>query len=113
MASSGDRGFLSRGLAIALLGLVVAVAFAYPVLRPADKEIRCAAIKQVEQVDGRSLVLEDRGLPGPDDCDSSTTAGEAEFPRLGYDCKIRDVHRHVIATASPNRHDGTCGQADR
>ena len=31
---------------------------------------------------------------------------------LGFDCKIRDAQRHVVATRTPNRADGTCGQPD-
>jgi hypothetical protein len=90
------------------------------------------------ELEGYEVMLQDSGdEPGPDECDgpdrpgrapedddggaedlppaSSTSLPPGYVPTetlplvvLGFDCRYRDADGEVVATATPNRPDGTC-----
>jgi hypothetical protein len=88
------------------------------------------------ELEGYQVMLQDSGdVPGPDPCDgpdrpgrgpdddggddlppaSSTSLPPGYVPDepeplvvLGFDCRYRDADGEVVATAEPNRPDGTC-----
>ena len=93
----------------------------------------------VPGLEGYSVTLQDGGDPGPDHCDGPDRPGRyeddpdddlglpapssTEIPPgsvlddgpsleplvLALDCRYRAIHGEVVATAVPNRPDGTCG----
>jgi len=87
-----------------------AVAFRVHDANQPHRVMLCAAGAVVIEVDGRQVLLEDQGEPGPDHCDAARVPRPGGQPVLGFDCRIRDVGGRVIETRAPNRPDHTCGQ---
>ncbi len=66
-------------------------------------------------VNGQFVELQDQHAPGRQE--ESELCGdfgrmEANMDVLGFDCKVRDPAGTVVATTTPNRKDGSCGQSD-
>jgi hypothetical protein len=71
----------------------------------------CAAQAPMAFVDGETVALEDHGFPGRDGCDiGRTDEGAGDMNVLGFDCRVRTPAGDVVASTTPNRADGTCGQ---
>jgi hypothetical protein len=70
----------------------------------------CAAQGQMAVVDGETVALEDHAFPGRDPCDVGRTHGTGDMNVLGFDCRVRTPAGEVVASTTPNRADGTCGQ---
>jgi hypothetical protein len=70
----------------------------------------CPAQGQMAVVDGETVALQDHSFPGRDPCDVGRTHGTGDINVLGFDCKIRTPAGEVVASTTPNRADGTCGQ---
>ena len=78
------------------------------------KVMLCLTGAVVVEVDGREVLLEDQGEPGPDHCDVDRVPRRGNGWRfvLGFDCRIRDAAGRVVGTRAPNRPDHTCGQEE-
>ena len=74
----------------------------------------CTTQLSVAGVGGRDAALQDQGSPGRDGCDLGDNGVTLERVRmeyeLDYDCLLRNRSGEVVASTTPNRADGTCGQ---
>jgi hypothetical protein len=70
----------------------------------------CNTMLSARSFQGGTVALEDQGGPGRDGCDDRHAGASFSWNVLGFDCKIRDPGDVVVATSTPNRADGTCGQ---
>jgi hypothetical protein len=70
----------------------------------------CPAQGQMAVVEGETVALQDRAFPGRDPCDVGRTHGTGDINVLGFDCRVRTPAGEVVASTTPNRADGTCGQ---
>lgn len=117
----GAKGSVRVLRSSVLVGLIlVGVGALWWNARPEPREKFCTLGLAFTTIDGQEVVLQDQGGPGRDGCDgnglpsqSTVASGLAIAPVLGFDCKVRDVNGTVVATTTPNRPDGTCGQAPR
>ena len=75
------------------------------------RESFCSEPLVVTRVDGHPVALQDQGAPGRDGCELPRV-GTKEFDVLGLDCRVRTDRNVVVASTTPNREDGTCGQPD-
>ena len=73
------------------------------------RESFCSAPLAVTTVDGHRVALQDQGAPGRDGCELPRI-GTKDFDVLGLDCRVRTNKNVVVASTTPNRSDGTCGQ---
>jgi hypothetical protein len=106
-----------RALVLATLGLASALLIGPLFVSPPRPPVFCSAGLPLSVVDGQMVVLQDQGKPGRHEEDEPCSGdygpnGVAGFNTLGFDCNLRDANGVVVGSSSPNRSDGTCGQAD-
>lgn len=74
------------------------------------REVFCTLGRaQIQTDDGREIVLEDQGDPGPGDCDGPQVLTNGADV-IGFDCRVREPSGDVVAELEPNQPDGRCGQ---
>ena len=118
MTSDAPR-WRRRRLTFAATGvLVIAGAFLFAPLfvGHSQSQVFCTLGLSTSSVDGQLVALQDQHAAGRDDpaeqCGDIAPNGDAQMNTLGFDCKVRDARGSVVATTTPNRRDGTCGQPD-
>lgn len=77
----------------------------------------CATGLAFTKIDDEMVALQDQASPGPSDCDLNVnhwlvTSEGAPDKVVGFDCWVRERAKGVVATSTPNRNDGTCGQPE-
>jgi hypothetical protein len=111
--STVDNGDVSkRPVIIARVVVVLAVsAAALFETRTTGSRMKCESVLRGAEIEGiGGVAFEDQGGPGRDGCDDRHAGAGLSWRVLGFDCKIRDPADVVVATTTPNRTDGTCGQ---
>jgi len=104
------RGRWGRTIEAITATFFVAIILTLPFfLTTPSRESFCSAPLAVTTVDGRTVALQDQGAPGRDGCELPRV-GTKTFDVLGLDCRVRTDRNVVIASTTPNRSDGTCGQ---
>jgi len=100
-------------LGVAAVVLVASALLIVPTFLGNAKPQRfCETGLHITTLNGETVAYEDQGSPGRDDCDGTTNSGGPQNHTLGFDCKIRNNAGAVVATTTPNRVDGDCGQPD-
>ena len=110
-----DRERRVQSTVMLILALATAMLVLPTLQAPKQAPVFCAVGLQLTTVDGQMVALEDQNAPGPTakgPCGDSDRKGVAGMNTLGFDCKLRDETGRVVATTTPNRADGLCGQRD-